>query len=51
MNAGNRTFQCSETEDNYLPINALCNGVKDCENGEDETNILCEGKCGGITLY
>jgi hypothetical protein len=44
LECSNRTFQCSSTEE-YLLIDALCNGVKDCENGEDETNVLCENKC------
>ena len=35
-------FLC--TRGRIVKLNKLCNGVKDCHNGDDEINMLCESE-------
>ena len=36
---------------NFIPLNTICNGVRDCYDGKDETHILCDSKLCTVNRY
>ena len=39
------TFICMGLPITHLDLDALCDGISDCDNGGDETTALCESEC------
>ena len=40
------TYQCENNiidPDNAISLLKLCDGKRDCLNGDDETNFICDG--------
>lgn len=46
---GTPTFVCTPGEN--IELDALCDGVRDCTNGDDENSTLCESMSTNKTYY
>ena len=36
---------------NFIPLGLICDGVADCTDAKDETNILCDSKLCTVYRY